>query len=187
MRYPGLRPCHYLSIIFTGLVMALLGACNRPSESVGPNAKGPSATSVVGQVIRFGQGGGSEQYRVSGWSHTEAEFTWIEGTSAKLDLPIGSDTGPWTLKVAMAGLIHPPDLPYQTVEVYANDKKVAEWQAGNTAELTASIPEDANKAGGKMTIEFRIPKAASPKSLGQNEDTRVLGACVFWLQLRKTS
>jgi hypothetical protein len=167
------------------MLVALLGACNKPSESVTPN--NAAGTSVVGQVIRFGQGGGSEQYRVSGWSHTEAEFTWTEGRTAKLDLPIGSDTGPWSLKVAIAGLIHPPDLPYQTVEVYANDKKVAEWQAGNTAELTALIPADANQSGGKMMIEFRTPKAASPKSLGLNEDPRVLGVCVLWLELRKAN
>lgn len=158
-----------------------IAACGKP----GSDETASSVPSVVGKRIEFKQSGGSEQYRVSGWSKTEEKFTWNEGTSAKLSLPIGGDAGPWTLRVTMAGLIHPPDLPAQPVEVYANDKKIVDWQVGDTADFAATIPADVNKAGGKLDIEFRVPRAASPKSLGQNEDTRVLGICVHAVELDK--
>jgi hypothetical protein len=163
--------------------VVLLTGCNKAPESPAPGSSSDSSASIVGKRIAFGQGGNSERFRVSGWSDTEREFTWSQGTAARLELPIGSDGGPWTLKLAMAGLIHEPDLPFQPVEVYANDKKIAEWQVGNTAEVAATIPEDVNKAGGKLSLEFRTPKATSPKALGQNQDSRVLGICVRWLEL----
>lgn len=165
-------------------MVAHLVGCSKPSASSSESEQA-GAKSVIGQRIDFAQGGASEKYRVSGWSKTEEKFTWSEGTSAKLLLPVGSDGGPWLLKVTMAGLIHPPDLPAQPVEVYANDRKVADWQVGNTADFAATIPDEANKAGGKLDIEFRVPKAASPKSLGQNEDPRVLGICVHAVELTK--
>ncbi|MEY2411498.1 MAG: hypothetical protein QOD84_104, partial [Acidobacteriaceae bacterium] len=82
---PGYRLVFW---VFAATIIMLFGACgDRP---------------VVGQQIQFGEGGGSERYRTSGWSHTEERFTWSEGSSAKLSLPIGKETGPLKLNVVMA-------------------------------------------------------------------------------------
>jgi hypothetical protein len=175
--------CSFASVSGAVAAVVLLTGCNKGPESPRRESNSDTSASIVGKRIAFGQGGNSERFRLSGWSDTETEFTWSQGTAAKLELPIGSDAGPWTLKLAMAGLIHEPDLPFQPVEVYANDKKIAEWQVGNTAEFAATIPDDVNKAGGKLAIEFRTPKAVSPKALGQNQDSRVLGICVRWVEL----
>jgi hypothetical protein len=145
-----------------------------------------SEKSVVGRPIQFGQGGGSEAYRTSGWSHTEQKFTWTEGNSAKLSLPIGKQSGSLNLNVAMAAFTHPPKLPSQPVEVFVNGQKLAEWQVNsNPAGYSVAIPADTIKAGGTLEIEFRTPKAASPKSVGMSEDPRVLGVCVVSLELAK--
>lgn len=141
---------------------------------------------VVGQQIKFGKGGDSERYRVSGWSHTEDNFTWTEGTSAKLSLPIGKEPGPLNLTVNMSGFAQPPQLTSQPVEVLVNGQKLADWEAGSIArEYSVSVPADAIKGGGTIEIEFRTPKATSPKSVGLNEDPRVLGIGVFALELSK--
>ena len=169
----------FLRGLAAAIVIMLFAGCRERGASIDAGAP------VIGQRIEFGQGGLSEQYRVSGWSKTEEKFTWNEGTSAKLSLPIGDTTGPLLLKVIMGGLIHSPDLPAQPVEVYANDKKIADWQVGNTSEFAATIPGDANKAGGKVEIEFRVPKATTPKSIGLNEDPRILGVCVTSVELTK--
>jgi hypothetical protein len=145
-----------------------------------------SGETVVGRKIEFGQGGGSEPYRTSGWSHTEQKFTWTEGNSAKLSLPIGKESGALILNVAMAAFVHPPELPKQPVEVIVNGQKLAEWQVTNDlAAYNVTIPADTVKAGGKLEIEFRTPKAISPKSVGGSEDFRVLGACVMSLEVAK--
>jgi len=143
--------------------------------------------SVVGHQIQFGEGGGSEGYRTSGWSHTEERFTWTEGKSAKLSLPIGGENGPFNLKMTLAAFTHAPDLPSQPVEVFVNGQKLTEWQgSSNPAEYQLTIPADVVKGGRTLEIEFRTPKATSPRSVGLNEDGRVLGVCLLWLELTKS-
>jgi hypothetical protein len=172
--------------------VALLGlitqaACDSSPQTTSAPESAPATGDVVGRRIEFKAGAQSERYRVSGWSASEPNFTWSEGTSAKLALPISAVAGGLTLKVNIAALNHPPQLPTQPVEVYANGQKVGEWQVGNVAEFTAAIPGDVTKDGGTLTLEFRTPKAASPKSLGVNADPRVLGICLTSLELSKTT
>jgi hypothetical protein len=147
---------------------------------------GCGGATVVGRKIEFGQGGDSEKYRTSGWSHTEEKFTWTEGNSAKLSFPVGNEAGPLQLNILMGAFTHPPDLPTQPVEVFVNGQKLAEWQVGgDAAGYNVPIPADTVKRGSKLEVEFRIPKAMSPKSVGLGEDSRVLGICLLSLELAK--
>jgi hypothetical protein len=77
-----------------------------------------------------------------------------------------------------AALIQTPQLPVQPVEVFANGKKIADWQVGNTAQFSAVVPAEALKPGENLEIEFK-----TPKELGQREDPRVLGICRRNIQL----
>jgi hypothetical protein len=140
-------------------------------------------SSVIGQVVQFTSD--SERYRVSGWSKTEGNFTWTEGTSARLALPIPVDAGPLTVKMTLLGLTQPPALPFQPVEVYVKDRKVAEWQVSASAQFTAEIPAELTKGMKTLNVEFRIPKATSPKALGMNTDIRTLGICAYSLELKR--
>lgn len=181
-------------------VFTLLGAsffflgtqtsCEKPSStasqpttpSAANSATNASSGSIIGQVINFTAD--SERYRVSGWSKTEGNFAWTEGTSARLALPIKGNAGPTSIKMTLRGLIQPPVLPSQPVEVYASNQKVADWQVANTAAFTAEVPAELTKSGGAtLSLELRIPKAASPKSLGMNDDGRILGVCCYSIEL----
>ncbi|HSH39948.1 MAG TPA: hypothetical protein VK993_14325, partial [Chthoniobacterales bacterium] len=135
-----------------------------------------------GTLIDFTAGGSAELLKVSGWSKPETGFTWAEGNSATLAVRVRPTDSPITMRMKAAGLIKEPELPFQPVEVYVNNDKVADLQVGSTAEYNVAIPQGFTKAGGLLTVSFRIPKAASPKSLGQNEDERVLGIRIFNLE-----
>jgi hypothetical protein len=174
------------ALLFTFLLLALfaLGGCNR-SETNPDNSSGPAEV-AFGTRITFGQGGNSEPYKTSGWSKTEEKFTWSEGTSAELRMRVPATDDTITLKMRIAALIKPPELPFQPVEVYVNDHKIAEWQVGNTLEFAAAIPHDITKLGGILTIKFKTPKATSPKALELGADPRVLGICCFDLELSKS-
>jgi hypothetical protein len=167
------------------LGISLLGQTGCGKSDQRPSASNATASDVVGQRIDFKTEGNWEPYRLSGWSNAEAQFTWSEGTVAKLALPISANPAGLKLKLIAGALIHEPDLPSQPVEVYANSQKIAEWQVGNAAEFTAMIPGELTTAGGTLTLEFRTPKATSPKALGVNADPRVLGICVRSLELKK--
>jgi hypothetical protein len=169
--------------VFFALALLSLSGCSR-SERVTTNPSNP-AEIPFNTKITFGLGGSSEIYKSSGWSKTEEKFTWTEGMSAQLRLPVAATNEPVALKIRMAALIKPLDLPSQPVEIYINGQKIAEWQVGDTAEFVAEIPHDLTKLGGVLAINIKTPKAISPKALGLSADPRVLGICCFDLELSK--
>ncbi len=180
--------------LFSLLAFCALAGCDRaadPSAARGTPAAEPTAAVVAaaddyvpGTLIEFKAGGNSVPYLVSGWSHTEADFTWTEGQSAVLSFNLPRNVGPLVLKMKLAGLINPPELLSQRVEIYVNQQKLVEWEVGETAELQADVPAELTKAGA-LTVELKMPQAASPKAVGKSEDNRVLGVCVYNLVLAK--
>lgn len=173
-----------VTTIIGGLALSL-AACDRHSSDVRsePNANPPALE--YGTSIGFAKGGNSDAFKVSGWSTTEEKFTWSEGTVAVLKMATAPTNNPVVLKMTVAALIKEPELPAQPVEVSINGQKIADWQVGNTAELTAAIPPEISKMGGTLTITFNTPKATSPKALGLSADSRILGICCYRLELSK--
>jgi hypothetical protein len=182
------RPTGRTSIGASALLLLLLlslGACNRSSPLDDADVSAGSAELAYGATVSFGQGGGSERFRESGWSKTEEKFTWTEGTVAALKMKIAATTASVTLKMRLSGLMKEPALPFQPVEVEVNGQKMADWQVGDVSEFVAAIPHDITKKGGELTITLKTPKATSPKALGLNADPRVLGVCCLSLELSK--
>lgn len=167
------------------LTLLCLGACNRSDPVDDLDASDGAPLLAYRTKISFGQGGGSERYRGSGWSKTEEKFTWTEGTTAVLKMKVPATNGSVTLKMRLAGLIKEPALPFQPVEVEINGQKMTDWQVGDMAEFATAIPHHITKKGGELTITLRTPKATSPKALGVNVDPRVLGVCCLDLELSK--
>ena len=171
------------------LALVMLSACgksNAPEASTPPETSTPSkgVDLAYGTEVSFGNGGNSEPFRVSGWSGTEPQMTWTEGTAAVLAMHVSPTNEPVALKMKLAGLTKDPEVPYQPVEVYVNDQKVADWQlVADPADFSASIPQEMTRRGGLLIITLKIPKATSPKALGMSADPRVLGVACFDLQL----
>lgn len=169
-------------LLFAFALLPQVG-CDRP-ESGADSSGAPEVQ--YGSKITFGKGGNSEPYKATGWSTTEEKFTWSEGTSAQLRIPVPASTEPVSLKMKIAALVKPPELPSQPVEVFINDQRIAEWQVGDTSEFLARVPPDLTKKGGVLNITIKTPKATSPKALGLSADPRVLGICCLELELAKS-
>ena len=167
------------------LLLTPLAGCNRSPEAAQANR--PAADYAYGTKLLFGKNGNAEPAKASGWHAAEAEFTWTEANSAVLALRVPAHEGGATLNARMAGMINPPTLPAQLVQVYVNDKMVGEWKVADTAEFSASIPRNLTKEGGVLKIEFKVPQANSPKELGISEDARKLGVRLYDLDLQKSS
>ena len=148
------------------------------------NSLSPNKAYTFGTVISFGANGGSERFKVSGWSKAEPEFTWTEGKGATLTVEVPVVETALALRMKLVGLIHPPKVSYQPVEVYVNGQKVADWQVAAPANLTATIPKEI-AAAKKLEIELRTPKSTTPKALKMNDDTRVLGVGCFEMEITK--
>ena len=166
------------------ILAVLLGsACNRPAAVSDTPQTAPEIQ--YGTPVVFASGGNSEPYKASGWSKSEEKFTWSEGTSAQLRFSVSATTDAVTLKMRLAALVKPPELPFQPVEIEINGKKIADWQVADTSEFAAAIPSEFTTAGGLWTITIKTPKATSPKNLGLSADMRTLGICCLQLELAK--
>ena len=157
-------------------------------DSPPPQSSRSSSSYAFDDVIKFGVGAGSERFRREGWSHTEQQFTWTIGQSAKLVFSIpGSDQSP-TLHVRLAAFTKVPEVPCQPVKVYVSGQKLADWTVSADAEeFTAVIPVELVKSPGELKVELKTPKAISPKSMGVSADERLLGVCCYELSITKQS
>ena len=178
-----------LAVVATGYIACLSG-CNRApapvvTENTTPQPVAKESSTPVdrpyswGIVIKCGKDQNSDLYRTLGWSEPEEAFTWTVGKRAELLFRTAPTSHPLQLRMRLAGNKKPPELPFQPVEVFANGKKIADWQVGESSDYTADIAEGAMSAGGELRIELKTPNAASPKSLGIAPDPRVLGLCCW--------
>jgi hypothetical protein len=170
-------------IISVAVALLTFTGCSRTSDNPAETSAGGGAKAAYDTQYTFGAGGNAASIKTSGWQKAEEQFTWTDGKQATLVIPITAVDTPVTLRMQAQGMIKEPEFPTTPVEVLANDRKIADWEVGNTAPFSAPIPPEITKAGGKLTLTFKIPKAASPKELGKGEDVRVLGMCVHNLEL----
>lgn len=176
----GLSKIVILACVLSGPVLTT--SCSK--AKVEPFSPGSDYT--LGRKIVFGESGDSEKYRVSGWSNTEKEITWTEGSVAVLKFTGINATSSLRLKMTLTAMVNPPQLPSQPVEVFANGQKVADWEVSGKSEFTALIPLASDRWDKTLTVELKIPKAVSPKALGVSEDPRVLGLSCFDLVISET-
>ena len=167
------------------LIAALVGATACGDGSDGDSAKAKPYT--FGTKARFGTGGDGVGFLTSGWSSPEAGHTWSDKATAVLTLGIEPSTEPLVLRAQLSGLKKAPELPSQPVEVLANGTKVADWEVADEAEHTAEIPAELVRNPGPLRLEFKIPKATTPKQLGLGNDERVLGVSLHALQIDKAA
>lgn len=168
------------SFLLPGILIAVLflGCGKRKhSGSTEDHAKRPRDKYALGTVVFCGRGGQAGRYMQGGWGEIEREMTWTNGYSANLSFTLPHHDRPLRLRMNVAGLIDPPWLPYQAVEVYVNNEKMADWQVTDRADHFAIVPTEVADHV-QLLVELRIPTASSPRALKLNEDARVLGiAC----------
>ena len=151
-----------------------------PQPMQPPPRRGGGQNVDYGSLVDFTVGANSGALKVSGWSKAEENFTWTEGPVATLAVRVEPIEEPITFRFKAAGMIKEPELPFQPVEIYINNEKVADLQIGHTAEYSIAVPPALTKQGGLLTFTFRMPKATSPESLGFGPvDKRVLGIRMF--------
>ena len=121
---------------------------------------------------------------LSGWDAPESGGVWSRGNHADIvinpsDLP--SVPAGMHLAFAAVGLVT-PEHPRQRAIVKLNGVEVGQFVASypdGPVTVEFDIPAATLSSGKKIRIGFDLPDAASPKSLGINEDLRMLA-----LQLR---
>lgn len=127
-----------------------------------------------GTVIRFGQGGNSEPYQISGWSMPEDGFTWTEGKRAVLGMDTRAGSFNLVLKAELFPFVVSGTLEQQRVIVYVNGNKLGEWVARMPGTFVMHIPARYTSKGLREVV-LELPDAAVVKTVRpDSQDGRML-------------
>lgn len=161
------------------LVVLLLFGCGQDDEDYSSQSRPWEFRYQYDHTIIFGYGGDAERHMIRGWSALEPDHTWTSDPVALLGFLVGESVAPVNLIVKTGAMIHPPQIPFQLVDVYADRVKIATWQVSDFATYTAPIPRRFTSGREHpLFIRFEIPNAVSLKELGQKDDERKLGLMV---------
>ncbi len=130
-----------------------------------------------GDQIKFGKHGNANQYGIcGGFSDLEDGFTWTEGNLASIGLWVMPATADLVLKLRASPLLG-ANITSQTVTVSVNDKAVGTLEIRSFGEYSIGIPKSILNHD-ILKIAFHLPRAATPKELGINEDERLLAIAI---------
>lgn len=168
--------CRYALPVLLGL---LLDGCGTDNQDESSQSRPWEFRYEYDHTVLFGYGGDAERHIVRGWSGMEPEHTWTSEPVAILGFRVRHCAYPVNLVVVAGAMIHPPELPFQQVDVYVDHKRIASWHVAEFKTYTAPIPRGFTSGGEHpIFVRFEIPNAVSPKELGQNKDDRKLGLMV---------
>ncbi|MFN2454449.1 MAG: hypothetical protein ABR577_09535 [Pyrinomonadaceae bacterium] len=128
----------------------------------------------------------TDQYLWYGWSGHEPLSRWTERGAATLAFALDK-TEPLRLRINMAAFLAPGKLDAQKVFIEINDQAVAALTLDAKDAKTYSFDVPVGVLRHENVLKFRLPDAASPKSVQAGEDIRLLGIDVHWLELDAAS
>ena len=136
---------------------------------------------TTGQRVGFSSEEG-RRYQLEGWNASEPRWCWSTEHRATLIFAVDGPT-PQTLRLRLAPYVHPPKLGRQRVRLLLNGQPVGELSAGDTElrEYRFNLPAGALRPRNRLT--FELPDAATPASVGDGSDQRILGVSLQWLEL----
>ena len=140
-----------------------------------------------GTEIRFGSDGSADAFMGLGWSRTrQKNFFWTTGHRASLYWPVPEPANDLLLEATIFPYLPKEQARKQTVHVLANGSKVGEWTATERKMQTfeATIPKELVASGG-LAIDFYLPDAVSPRSIGAGSDVRRLAVAMYKARLKK--
>ncbi len=158
------------------VVCLLLWGCESRQSTNTPNDLTKLERYDYEKPIVFDGRGPSERFKLTGWAGTEPPFVWSDGIAASLAIRLPATEDLVQLQIKMAGMNVPKRVPFQRVDLYINTEKVARWQVAREDVFTVTVPPKfVAQPDSLLIIDFYIPKAVSPASLGVGGDQRRLG------------
>jgi len=140
----------------------------------------------LGTTIQFGKGGNALSYIQKGWSGPANGYTWTNGQSASINIPITIPDSPSiTLRVNLRAFLGDGKVEKQTVIILVNGMRVGSWVITTPGfkDKRVTIPKSFLTLPYLLDITFLMPNAVSPSTVGYNEDKRVLGVAVRTIDL----
>ncbi len=124
--------------------------------------------------VNFSAAGNYRRYVKDGWSFAEPDHVWTEGKKAFLTFKTAQSGFDPTIDIEVSPFLAPPRITKQRVILFVNDEKVGEHEITATSKIQFTVPRALWAKKQPAVVEFRLPDAAAPSSLGVGSDTRPL-------------
>lgn len=121
----------------------------------------------------------ADVYFIQGFDAVEQhEFRWTSARKALIFLPVAAQQNNLKIEFVLQGLTAPARLPKQRVIMRVGGSVVANWNVSDKDKFILELPNELVKKQTEVQqgvlIEVETPDACTPKSLGINDDTRML-------------
>ena len=136
-----------------------------------------------GERIDFSNVGNASKYKISGWSVAEPEYTWIDGSTADLEMNIEPSELDRSVRLSVRPYL-PPEADSQTFSIIANDVLLTELEVSGDEIVSARLPASVLSQSGRLRLEIRVDKPVIPQTIGQGNDPRCLGIAIHWMSIR---
>ncbi|MFO1151918.1 MAG: hypothetical protein U1E62_26365 [Alsobacter sp.] len=126
--------------------------------------------------ISFGTQGNASSYFLRGWASPQDHeiLTWTVERVAQLQFRAPGGRGPTGCTVRVLPFLGNGAIPFQDANFYLNGLWFGFTRCTELGDVSFALPRDVFNPRQNI-LSVVIPTAASPASLGQSEDTRVLG------------
>jgi hypothetical protein len=142
-----------------------------------------------GTRLTFGKDGNFKPYQDGGWSNDRSgTTTWTRERRVGLQLPMPMPSGAVRMRLQVKPFLVPDELDRQRIGISVNGSQVTRLELTREGfqELELLIPAELFSDAGPNRIEFDLPDARSPKSLGRSRDLRELALAFMELRFEDT-
>gem|GEM_PF-2161108 len=137
--------------------------------------KSTDITYTIGSNIEFNANGTGILFSQKGLCLPKKIWTWTNSKTVNILLPLKEQPkSDLILSSTFFPFTIPGKLDNQIVDVYINNNKIGQWIASKEDTYKLLIPKQ-HISSSIIDLTFKLPNAISPKTLGINEDTRILG------------
>jgi hypothetical protein len=130
--------------------------------------------------LEFGRGNAGAAQLGPGWSRPEPGYVWSNANQCHFALPPLREPGLYRVWIAGAPMLHPENLPEQSVTLLVNGKEIGTVALRALSVLAFDLPGPTAAVGGKIAVTLQLPNAARPKDFGVGTDDRLLGFSLRW-------
>jgi len=121
--------------------------------------------------LKFGQGGNAERFQEYGWSVPEDGFTWTDGKTAGLWIPVSLVAGDVVVKINLYPFNQPGNVEKQRVTIYNDGHLLSSLEvapAGDYEEYSIEVPRQFI-SGSVLNLRFDLPDAVPPLGTSDRE------------------
>lgn len=145
----------------------------------------PLASYKWSTVVDFSARGNAATYCSDGWCQPEPSLTWTDGLSARMSFLVKEPQSDVSLTLNCMPFLVDGKVNFQELHVFINFLRVGFFVVSESKAIELLIPAYIINRP-ELIIDFYLPRACSPASVGVASDLRVLGLAASQLVMAES-